>query len=337
MRKFLVLLRARNLEFLRDRQAVAWNIMFPFLIILGFGFMFRAGNDDVFTIAVHPAPGATPRSAAAAAFLETKHVQQVPEPDLAGALEKLKRHQYDLVLSLEGPGRYWINSTSPKGHIVERLLLGAGAPAPERGTVEGREIRYVDWLIAGLLGMNMMWSALFGVGYVIVRYRKIGVLRRLKAAPLSAVTFLAAQVASRYLLIITATAVVFAGSQLLVRFQMLGSYLDLFLVLSLGTICLITLSLLMAARTASEEFAGGILNLISWPMMFLSGVWFSLEGAHPWVKTLAQAFPLTHVIDASRAIMTEGATLAMVGGNIGALAAMTAAFLALGSVLFRWD
>lgn len=339
MNKFWKLLQARNKEFFRDREALGWNLAFPFLVIFGFAFMFGGGNDAVFKVAVHPDPAAR-RPGATASFLETKYIEIVPSPDLAGALEKLKRHQYDLVLSLEGGGKYWINSTSPKGYLLERLLLasgGHGASAPERGAVEGKEIRYVDWLISGLLGMNMMFSALFGVGYVIVRYRKNGVLRRLKAAPLNAFTFLSAQIVSRYLLIISATTIVYAGSNLVIRFQMLGSYLNLFIVLSLGAVCLITLGLLIAARTASEEFAGGMLNLISWPMMFLSGVWFSLEGAHPWVKSLAQIFPLTHVIDASRAIMTEGASLAAVSGHCLALAAMSVAFLVLGSVTFRWE
>jgi ABC-2 type transport system permease protein len=337
LNKFRMLLSARTKEFLRDREALGWNLMFPFLVIFGFAFMFSGGNDAVFKIAVHPDPKAAP-AGATASFLETKHVQQVASPDLAAALEKLKRHQYDLVLSLEGSGKYWINASSPKGYLVERLLLAsASARPPERGAVEGKEIRYVDWLISGLLAMNMMFSALFGVGYVIVRYRKIGVLRRLKAAPLNALTFLSAQIVSRYFLIMSATTIVYVGSNLLIEFQMIGSYLDLFVVLSLGAICLITLGLLVAARTASEEFAGGLLNLISWPMMFLSGVWFSLEGAHPYAKALAQIFPLTHVIDAARAIMTEGATLAAVSGHCLALTAMSAAFLVLGSLLFRWE
>jgi ABC-type multidrug transport system permease subunit len=159
----------------------------------------------------------------------------------------------------------------------------------------------------------------------------------LKATPLSAFTFLSAQIVSRYLLIIGSTIVVYLGSHFFIHYQMVGSYLDLFIVMSLGAICLITLGLLIAARTASEEFAGGILNLVSWPMMFMSGVWFSLEGAHPWVKKLALAFPLTHAIDASRAIMTEGATLMAVQGHVFALIAMSALFLLIGSLSFRWE
>ena len=146
-----------------------------------------------------------------------------------------------------------------------------------------------------------MFSCLFGVGYVIVRYRKSGVLKRLKATPLRAIEFLAAQVVSRLWLVVAVTTVVFVGTHQFLDFVMRGSFLLLFTVLVLGAVCLISLGLLVAARTSSEELAGGLLNLLSWPMMVMSGVWFPLEGAHPYIKSApyinaaAQVLPLTHL------------------------------------------
>jgi ABC-2 type transport system permease protein len=172
---------------------------------------------------------------------------------------------------------------------------------------------------------------------VLVRYRKNGVPKRLKATPLSAVEFLTAQVASRMLLIMTVTVIVYFGTDVFVDFAMFGSYFSLFLVFSLGAISLVSLGLLVASRTASEEFAGGILNLISWPMMFLSGVWFSLEGTSPWVQKLSLIFPLTHVTSAARAIMIDGATLVQLSSQIMTLAGMTAVFLLLGALAFKWE
>ena len=182
-----------------------------------------------------------------------------------------------------------------------------------------------------------MFSSLFGVGYVIVRYRKSGVLRRIKATPVSAFEFLAAQVASRFLLILATSAIVLAGCRLFVDFQMFGSYLNLFLVLSLGALCLISMALVVASRVASEEFAGGILNILTWPMMLFSGVWFSLEGTNPVLQKVAQVFPLTHMVDASRAIMTEGAGLAEIGGHLTIIATLAVVFMAASSILFRWE
>lgn len=185
--------------------------------------------------------------------------------------------------------------------------------------------------------MNMMFSALFGVGYNIVRYRKTGVLKRLKATPLRAWEFLLAQVGSRILLLFGICSIVYGGTHALVHFQMLGSYLDLAIVLLVGATCLVALGLLVASRISSEEFAGGLLNLLSWPMIFLSGVWFSLEGAHPVIRHVSRIFPLTHVIDAARAIMIDGATLAQVLPQLGALAAMTIVFLLAGAWSFKWE
>jgi ABC-type multidrug transport system permease subunit len=97
------------------------------------------------------------------------------------------------------------------------------------------------------------------------------------------------------------------------------------------------MALVVASRVASEEFAGGILNILTWPMMLFSGVWFSLEGTNPVLQKVAQLFPLTHMVDASRAIMTEGAGLADIGGHLTILAALAVVFMAASSILFRWE
>jgi ABC-type multidrug transport system permease subunit len=195
----------------------------------------------------------------------------------------------------------------------------------------------VDWFLPGILGMNMMFSCLFGVGFVIVRYRKNGFLKRLKATPLNPFYFLLAQLISRLLLIMVITTVVYAGCNIFIEFNMQGSYWDLLLVTTLGATCLISIGLLIASRTASEEFAGGILNTLTWPMMLLSGAWFSLEGTHAWVQQLAQVFPLTHMIAATREIMNEGATLAQVMPHVWVISATSIIFLAIGAFIFKWE
>jgi len=133
------------------------------------------------------------------------------------------------------------------------------------------------------------------------------------------------------------TAVVYAGCNLFLEFNMQGSYWTLLLVATLGAMCMISIGLLIAAHTASEELAGGLLNLVTWPMMLLSGAWFSLEGAQLWVQKLALLFPLTHMISAARAIMNEGATLAQVMPQVWVLGLMSAVFIAVGAYVFRWE
>jgi ABC-2 type transport system permease protein len=330
LRRLAAVFVARNKEFVRDRSALAWNILFPVLIVAGFAFAFSGQRLDLYKVGVVGEP------AADVAFFATAYVDFIPVTDRAAAVRKVQRHQLDLVIA-PAERRYWINETSPRGYILDKVLRGSGGEGYVQEAVSGTQVRYVDWLLPGVLGMNMMFSALYGVGYVIVRYRKNGVLKRLKATPLTAVEFLTAQVMSRLWLILVVTAGVYFGTDLFIDFTMDGRYLDLLVVFALGAMSIISLGLLIAARTASEEFAGGLLNLISWPMMFLSGVWFSLEGLNPMVQKLALVFPLTHLIDAARAIMIDGAGLAAVSGQLAVLGLMTAAFLALGARLFRWE
>ena len=309
-------------------------MLFPFFVVFGMAFAFSGKNQEVFKIGVIGQISSLPPG-----FATTQYVKFVPFADEEAGQARLRHHQVDLLVRPGKPVAYWINETSPKGYLVEKILLGtdAATPTPTRGAVTGREIRYVDWLVSGLLAMNMMFSALFGVGYTIVRYRKNGVLKRLKATPLKAVEFLAAQVVSRMMLIMAVFAIVYQGSNYFLKYEMQGSLLNLYLIFALGASCLISLGLLVAARATSEELAGGLLNLLSWPMMFLSGVWFSLEGAPRPLRLVADAMPLTHMIDASRAVMTEGATLAQVSGHLTVLAGMTAAFLLIGAWSFRWE
>jgi ABC-type multidrug transport system permease subunit len=330
IRRFLAVLNARNLEFLRDRTALGWNFIMPVLIVIGFAFFFTTDNQHLYKVAVHGDLDAHPQYQG---FLATRHIHFIDVDAVEAEIVKVDRHQLDLLLDME-QNRFWINDTSAKGYILERLLA---MPGLQKASLSGQETRYVDWVIPGVLGMNIMFSALFGVGYVIVRYRKNGVLKRLRATPLSAFEFLSAQIVSRLLMIVSVTLIVYIGTNLLVQFQMHGSYWLLLLILIVGSFSLISVGMLIAARIRSEEAANGILNLISWPMMLLSGVWFSLEGSHPLVQQLSLALPLTHMVSAARAVMIEGAGLLDVAPQLITMVGFSLCFMYIGAKSFRWE
>ena len=174
------------------------------------------------------------------------------------------------------------------------------------------------------------------MGYVVVRYRKNGFLKRLRATPLRAIEFVVAQVASRLVLIVVITSFVYVGTRFFLDTRMDGSHLNLLLVLLAGSMAMISMGLMVAARVTSEELAGGMLNMVTWPMMMLSGVWFSLEAASDWVRGLAAVFPLTHMLDAARAIMLDGAGLGQIVPQLTMMLAMSAVFLVIGALTFRW-
>lgn len=340
-KRIWILFKARNLEFLRDRSALAWNVLFPVMVIVGFSVLFGDERQVLYKVGIiagdaGPSAADDPRLEN---FRQTKYIDFITFPSLDTAMGKLLHHRIDLLMHPERD-TYWTSNTSPKGYIAERLLQ-ASAVAPSTGfrreNVSGVEVPYLEWLFPGILGMNMMFSALFGVGYVVVTYRKNGVLKRMSVTPLRPWEFLASQILSRMYLLLLTTAAVFAGCMIMYGFEVRGSYFTLLLVFMLGGISMVSLALVVASRSGSEEFAGGILNLITWPMMFLSEVWFSLEGAEPWVQKLSRFFPLTQMIDASRRIMNDGAGLADVRSNIFILALMTLVFLVAGSLLFKWQ
>jgi ABC-2 type transport system permease protein len=332
--RILAVLKARNLEFLRDRSTLGWNIFLPVLLVLGLSFIFSGQDRPMFKVAVLQEAGQVDTSVHP--FLKTRYVEFYAVGDEADAIRKVARHKIDMLIQFRPVKRYWVNPDAPKAYVLERLLLQTD-PNIAKAEVSGQAVRYVDWLLPGILGMNMMFSCLFGVGYVVVRYRKNGFLKRLNATPLRPIEFIIAQVLSRLILIMAVTIFVYIGTRYFIDFRMQGSNLTLFLVALVGAICLISLGLVVAARFTSEELAGGVLNMLTWPMMLLSGVWFSLEGTHPVVQTISRMFPLTHVLDAARAVMLDGATLAQVMPQIIVLGVMSVVFLFIGAAAFRWQ
>jgi len=330
LKRIWSLFKARNLEFLRDRSSLGWNIVLPILLIAGLSYVFSGTARPLFKVAVFP----NAESIQKLAFANTQYIDFITAEAVQPYTRKISRHQIDLLIDT-GSLKYWVSSSSPKGYFLEKILLTEDKQLT-KVAVDGKEISYSDWVLPGILGMNMMFSCLFGVGYVIVRYRKSGYLKRLNATPLTAFEFVIAQVFSRLILIMSITSAVYVGAQYSIGFTMNGSYLLLFFVTLLGALSMISLGLLVSARVSSEELAGGLLNLASWPMMVLSNVWFSIEGSPHYVQLLAECMPLTQLMNGVRAIMIDGATLSDIAYPCSILAFMTILFLGLASSSFKW-
>lgn len=334
LKRIFAIFRARNIEFLRDRSSLSWNIVLPLVLVIGLSFIFGGGARAQYTVGVLQ-PG-DEIDLSSDPFFAIEYVDFVPIKDYEEGTSKVARHQLDLLVRLEPPRQYWVNPDSPKGYFIELALMQAVDRPMAKASIRGEPVRYVDWVLPGILGMNMMFSCLFGVGYVVVRYRKNGFLKRLRATPLRAFEFVVAQVASRLVLIMAVTAFVYAGTRYFLETRMEGSYLTLITIAVFGAVSLISMGLMVAARVTSEELAGGLLNLVTWPMMMLSGVWFSLEGADEWVRQAAAIFPLTHLLAAARAVMIEGAGFMDVLPQVSLLGIMSLLFLITGASIFRW-
>jgi ABC-2 type transport system permease protein len=329
--RIYALLKSRNLEFIYDKAALGWNILLPVLLIAGFAIMFSAGEKPLFKVATinsnnseHP-------------FLSTPHIDFFITDNKEEAIQSVRLHKVDMLIDFDNkPVLFWINSLSQKGQFLEQLIISSSQEEFKKQTIDGKKVSYVDWVVPGIMGMNIMFSCLFGVGYVIVRYRKSGYLKRLNATGVTAYEFLLAQVISRLILIVFISCVLFIISYWLLDLRFAGSYFDIFVILLLGCLSIISLSLVIIARTSSEELASGLLNMLSWPMMFLSGVWFSLEGTGVWVQNLAKIFPLTHFLSASRAIIIDGVSLSNLYQEVILLSVITFVCFMIGVLSFKW-
>ncbi|RJP79672.1 MAG: ABC transporter permease [Desulfobacteraceae bacterium] len=351
IRRIWTIFKARNNEFFRDRAAYGWNLLFPFLIIIGFSIIFNEKEQTLYKVGIvygnlsGRTAGTEDISGSAAGdrqflvFKDSKYTEFIDFPAFQTAMDKLQHHRIDFLINPD-TRQYWLSTTSPKGYIVEKLLQAGMVPEKSpyiRERITGSEIPYSEWLFPGILGMNIMFSALYGVGYTVVRYRKNGVLKRFSVTPLRPFEFLAAQIISRMYLLTLTTLIVFLGCMVIFDFTCQGSYWSLLVVFLLGSFSMISVGLVIASRSGSEEFANGVLNLISWPMMFLSEVWFSLEGTKPWVKTASAFLPLTHLTDGARRIMNDGASLFDIRYQIFMLILMSFVFFMTGSILFKWN
>ena len=340
LKRLWTIFKTRNYEFFRDRSAFGWNLLFPFLLIAGFGLIFGGKTHTEYKIGLFPQEQTTLAAESSGipdGLRKLRFLKFIGFATMEEGVEKLNHHEIDFLIKVGEPiYEYYVSEASPKGYVLEQIFKASLIPADteinaKKKEIQGNAIRYIDWLFPGVLAMNMMFSALWGVGYVVVRYRKNGVLKRLKVTPLTAFEYLAAQALSRIFLLMFSLIIVWIGCDLIFSFTVLGSYLDLFFIFFIGSLSLTALGLVLASRGT------GILNFISWPMMFLSGVWFSLEGAPQWIKSIAQVFPLTHLLNAARKIMHDGASLLDVGLEIVILSLMTLAFLAVGAAMFSWN
>ncbi|BFM10867.1 ABC transporter permease [Simiduia litorea] len=327
MKRLFALFMARNKEYYRDKSSLIWSFVMPPLIIGLVALAFNNGGQKLFKVGVLD-------SDTAITLFDPAFTRLVPVAELAFGQQRIAHHQLDILVD-QTSQQYWLNPNSEKGRVLEALLTHKNHW--QRQEISGQAVRYVDWVVPGILGMNLMFSGLWGIGYVIVRYRKNGVLKRLQATPVHPVEFIGAQIASRMIIMLMVSTIVYLSCDAFLDFLMLGSYWDLLVIAILGNLSVLSLGLLVAARSASEEFANGLLNFVSFPMLMVSEVWFSLDGAPAWLHAIANLSPLTHMVKAARAVMVDGASLGQVSDHLAALALITALLIGLSAWLFRWQ
>jgi ABC-2 type transport system permease protein len=328
----------RFLEFIREPEALFWVFIFPLLLAAGLGIAFRNRPADVLKIAT-----VTPQLAQSLRGDKLLDVEQLS----AAAAEEALRTGKIALLAVPGPGGgvvYKYDDTNPEGRTARMLVdravqRAAGRVDPVAANDQlMREpgSRYIDFLIPGLLGMNLMGSAIWGMGFAIVDARRKKLMKRLVATPMPRHYFLMSFVLSRLLMLVIEVGVLLGFGALVFGVPVRGSLLDLVLLCVLGSLSFSALGLLIASRARTIEAASGLMNSVMMPMWIMSGVFFSAQRFPDFVQPIIKALPLTAAIDALRMNMLQGAGLGQLAPEMGVLGLWLVVCFVLALKLFRW-
>ena len=338
----VALTRTRLLEFVREPEALFWVFMFPVLMALVLGFAFRDRPPDPVPVGVAAGPGSAELSAALA---RAGTVKPVVYPDVAAGLEALRTGKVALLVEDRGTLVYHFDPTRPDARLARleadeaiQRARGRQDPSPAaEAIVHEKGSRYIDFLLPGILGLNLMGTGIWGIGYSIVNARLKKTLKLMTATPMRHADYLLAQMLSRFVFLILEVAVILAFGVAVFGVPIRGSLAVLVLLTLLGALCFGGMGLLVASRARTIEAANGLMNLVMVPMWLLSGVFFSSERFPKAVQPLVQALPLTALNNALRAVMLEGRSALAVAGEAAIVAAWGLVSFATALKIFRWQ
>lgn len=345
LRAFAALCLARLREYYREREVLFWAFAFPLILSAALAVAFRERPPAPSPVVVLAGPGAEKTARA----LERAPLVKVRVVGEAEATLDLRMARADVVVvppaSPGKPVAFRLDPSRPEAGIArarvdDALQRAAGRKDPlATRTVTTSEPggRYVDFLIPGLVGLNLMSGGMWGVGFVLVDMRMKKLLRRLLATPMRPSDFLAAQMATRVGFTILEVTVLLSFGRLALGVPIQGSLVAILVVSVLGGLTFAGLGLLVASRARRIEVVTGLMNVVMLPMFIGSGVFFSVERFPSAVQPLLRVLPLTALNDALRAITLEGASLASQAVPLALLVAWALVSFGAGLRLFRWS
>jgi ABC-type multidrug transport system permease subunit len=332
---------ARIRELTREPEAVFWVFVFPILLAGILSLAFRSRPPDPLPVGVVDGPQAPARVSALSDEMRLR-------PRLVAAAEAaqaLGRGHVVLIVNPEGTPTYTYDPTQPDSRTafllvdaaLQRAAGRADAFTPKRVEITEPGGRYVDFLVPGLLGMNLMGTGMWGIGFSLVVARNGNLLKRLIAAPARRGHVLGAQLISRLLFLIPEAGALLLFAHLVLGVPLRGSLLSLAAVSMLGALAFSGLGLLTAARPRTIEGVSGVMNLVMVPMWIFSGIFFSTERFPAAMQPFIQALPLTALNNALRSVMLEGAGLTSMLPQVALLAAWGVVSFVVALKIFRWQ
>jgi ABC-2 type transport system permease protein len=339
------LLMARMLELKREPEVVFWVFVFPLLLALGLGIAFRNKPADAVPVAIVQGAG----YADAEALLQRSPQRatfKIKVESLDDARKGLRLGKYDLVIEPDGKGgfQYLYDPARPECVLARTQVNDAVQAAAGRKDAVVTTVvtssepgsRYIDFLIPGLLGMNLMNSGMWGIGFALVDMRQRKLLKRFVGTPMRRGDFLLALASSRLILMIIEVGLLLAFGVLFFHMRVLGSVFAIALIAAIGSLTFGGVGLLTASRAQKIESVSGLINLVMMPMWIFSGVFFSYERFPAVIQPLIKALPLTALNDALRASILEGTPLLQQWPRLLVMALWGGISFVLALKWFRW-
>jgi ABC-2 type transport system permease protein len=337
----LTFMRAR--EFLREKEAVFWVFIFPVLMTFALGIAFRNTAPDKALVAIESGPGKVSETANVLSG-SPEISATVMSPDEAA--QALRSGKVSIVVKpVNDSFEYHFDPTRPESRTARLLVddvLQRGKGRADVVHAGDRQItepgaRYVDFLVPGLIGMNLMGSGLWGLGFTVVIARSRKLLKRFAATPMRHSHYLLSFMLSRLMFLVLEVAAVVLFAWLVFGFTVRGSWLSVALITLLGGFTFSGIGLLVAARPQTIEGVSGLMNFIMLPMWLLSGTFFSSERFPQVLQPFIKALPLTALNSVLRALMNDGATLSSNWMQIAILLAWLVISFVVALKIFRWQ
>jgi ABC-2 type transport system permease protein len=334
---------ARVRESIREPGVLFWVFGFPILLSVGLGLAFRGRGPEPVVVGLLEGPGAAQIEQALG-----KASIQVQRVDRVSARARLRAGKVALVIepgaTVLAPLTYRYDPTPAEARLAraavdEALQRAAGRQDPRAvrdAPVTERGARYIDFLIPGLIGMNLMSGSMWGIGWVIVNMRVRKLLKRLLATPVRRRDLLLAQAIARVGSLPLEVGSILVFARLAFDVRVTGSWVALGLVALVGALAFAGLAILVASRAQNTETVSGLMNVVMMPMFVLSGVFFSAAHFPDTIQPALALLPLTALNDGLRAIMTDGASLAAVVRPLAVLGAWGLGSFAVALRIFRW-
>jgi ABC-type multidrug transport system permease subunit len=331
---------ARMREFYREPEAVFWVFGFPIVLAFALGLAFRNTGPGQLQVAVSAGPG----DSVLAATLDSSPRLVATVLDSATARLRLRAGRIALLVLPGDPVIYRYDSTRTESGLarleVDAVLQRARGRTDPVAVRDDRVVapgsRYIDFLIPGLLGMNLLGSGIWGVGFSVVQARQKKLLKRYMATPMRRSHYLLSFILSRLVFLILEVVGLIGFGWLLFGVAVRGSYVTLAAVTILGAFAFAGLGLLVASRAKTIEGVSGLMNLVMLPMWILSGTFFSYSRFPNAMLPFVKALPLTALNDTLRAVMIDGAGLATLLGPIAIVAVWGAVSFVVALKIFRW-